>query len=116
MPNHPFARRFALATLCLATLPAHAAMIVCVTTAAQLDAKLHEWEEADTDVYTIKVAQGTYDMSAKGDFYFGYDSGASLRVLGGYYTYNGNPCGKRHVNATNTIVQGSLAKDLFIQG
>ena len=116
MPNHPFARRFALATLCLATLPAHAAMTVCVTTAAQLDAKLHEWEEADTDVYTIKVAQGTYDMSAKGDFYFGYDSGASLRVLGGYYTYNGNPCGKRHVNATNTIVQGSLAKDLFIQG
>jgi hypothetical protein len=117
MPNHRFARRIALATLCLATLPAHAATTtVCVTTAAQLDARLLEWMSADTDLYIIKVAQGTYDMSATGDFYFGYDSGASLRVLGGYYTYSGNPCGKRHLNATNTIVQGSLAKRLFIQG
>jgi hypothetical protein len=64
MPNHRFACRLALAALCLATLPAQAAMTVCVTTAAQLDARLLEWEEADTDVYTIKVEQGTYDMSA----------------------------------------------------
>lgn len=116
MPNCRFAATIALATLCFSTLTAHAATTVCVTTAAQLNTRLNEWQSADTDVYTIKVAQGTYDMSASDDVYFGYDSGASLRVLGGYYAYNGNPCGKRHLDATNTIVQGSLAKELFIQG
>jgi len=110
MPNCRFASTIALATLCFATLTAHAATTACVTTAAQLDAKLRDWESADTDLYTIKVAQGTYDMSAYADDYFGYNSGASLRVLGGYYAYSGNPCGKRHLDATNTVVQGSLAK------
>ncbi len=116
MSNCRFASTSALAILGFATLTAHAATTVCVTSAAQLDIQLRLWQEVNTDVYTIKVAQGTYDMSAYGDFYFGYDSGASLRVLGGYYAYNGDPCGKRHINATNTIVQGSLARQLFIQG
>ena len=109
MPNHRFARSIALATLFLATLPAHAATTACVTTTAQLDAKLRDWQSADTDVYTIKVAQGTYAVSTSQGYYYGYDSGASLRLLGGYYAYNGDPCGKRHINATNTVLQGNSA-------
>jgi hypothetical protein len=111
-----FVSSILLAVLFFTSFAAQATTItVCVTTPAQLDAKLHAWESADTDLYIIKVAQGTYNMSAYGTNYFGYDSGASLRVLGGYYTYNGNPCGKRQLNANNTIVQGALTTEWFLQ-
>ena len=118
MPNRRFASTLALLTVGLATLTAHATT-VCVTSAAQLDARLHEWGEADTDLYIIKVAQGTYAVPTSQGTYYGYDSGASLRLLGGYYTYNGDPCGKRHLNATNTVVQGNPAdvqSTYYIQG
>jgi hypothetical protein len=118
MPSHRFAPTIALTTLCFATLTAHATT-VCVTNASELNAKLHEWESADTDLYTIKVAQGIYPIPTSQGNYFGYDSGASLRLLGGYYTYNGDPCGKRHLNATNTVVQGNPAdvqSTYYIQG
>lgn len=109
-----------LTTMALgSSLAAHAATTVCVTTASQLDAQLYAWMGTDDDLYTIKVAQGTYDMSAKVGFYFGYDSGASLRLLGGYTAYNGDPCGKRQLNAANTIIKGNPAdsqKQWFIQG
>lgn len=109
MPTRAVLRLLSALCLCLATSIAHAATTVCVTTAAQLDARLHEWQGADTDLYTIKVQQGTYAIATSQGYYYGYDSGASLHLLGGYYAYNGNPCGKRHLDAANTILQGNSA-------
>ena len=116
MPDlHRCARALALLPLACSALGARA---VCVTTAAQLDARLKDWNLTSSEVYSIELQQGTYDLgSIPSHYYSSYDSGASLHLLGGFLPYNGNPCGKRQRNATNTVITGSTTGDGFdVQG